>query len=137
MTISMPVGPVADGLAEEYDWDAESGFTMGGDLPEWRLVVAPARGIFHAPLVTSEPASVTSEPMSVTSEPMSGTSQDTGGTGLGHIEARHDRQPIVAPWRGSVIEWLVQDGDPVGLGQPVARLLPDDAQRAGENDVPS
>jgi biotin carboxyl carrier protein len=120
MTISMPVGPVADGVAEEYDWDAESGFNLGGDLPEWRLVVAPARGIFCAPLVTTEPTRVTSEPALV-------TSQDAGGTDLGHVEARHDRQPIVAPWRGSVIEWLVQDGDPVGLGQPVARLLPDDA----------
>jgi multidrug efflux pump subunit AcrA (membrane-fusion protein) len=134
MTISMPVGPVADGVAEEYDWDAESGFDLGGDLPEWRLVVAPARGIFHAPLVTTEPTRVTSEPTAVTSgpapvttEPAPVTSQDAGGTELGHVEARHDRQPIVAPWRGSVIEWLVQDGDPVGLGQPVARLLPDDA----------
>ena len=62
MTISMPVGPVADGVAEEYDWDVESGFNLGGDLPEWRLVVAPARGIFHAPLVTTEPTRVTSEP---------------------------------------------------------------------------
>ena len=134
MTISMPVGPVADGVAEEYDWDAESGFNLGGDLPEWRLVVAPARGIFHAPLVTSEAARVTSEPTAVTggpapvtTEPAPVTSQDAGGTELGHVEARHDRQPIVAPWRGSIIEWLVQDGDPVGLGQPVARLLPDDA----------
>ena len=127
MTISMPVGPVADRVAEEYDWNAESGFNMGGELPEWRLLVAPARGIFHAPLVTSEPTSVTSEPAPVTSEPASVTSQNMNGTELGHIEARHDRQAIVAPWRGSVIEWLVQDGDPVGLGQPVARLLPDDA----------
>jgi [acyl-carrier-protein] S-malonyltransferase len=127
MTISMPVGPVADGVAEEYDWDAESGFNLGGDLPEWRLVVAPARGIFHAPLVTTEPTRVTSEPAAVTTEPVAVTSRDAGGTELGHIAARHDRQPIVAPWRGSVIEWLVQDGDPVGLGQPVARLLPDDA----------
>jgi multidrug efflux pump subunit AcrA (membrane-fusion protein) len=134
MTISMPVGPVADGVAEEYDWDAEPGFNLGGDLPEWRLVVAPARGIFHAPLVTteatrvtSEPTAVTSGPARVTTGPTPVTSQDAGGTELGHVEARHDRQPIVAPWRGSVIEWLVQDGDPVGLGQPVARLLPDDA----------
>ena len=127
MTISMPVGPVADGVAEEYDWDAESGFDLGGDLPEWRLVVAPARGIFHAPLVTTEATRVTSEPAPVTTEPALVTSQDAGGTELGHVEARHDRQPIVAPWRGSVIEWLVQDGDPVGLGQPVARLLPDGA----------
>ncbi len=127
MTISMPVGPVADGVAEEYDWDAESGFNLEGDLPEWRLVVAPARGIFHAPLVTTQPGRVTSEPTAVTSEPAPVTSRDAGGTELGQVEARHDRQPIVAPWRGSVIEWLVQDGDPVGLGQPVARLLPDDA----------
>jgi biotin carboxyl carrier protein len=126
MTISMPVGPVADGVAEEYDWDPESGFNMGGELPEWRLVVAPVRGIFHAPSVTSEPMPETSGPASVTSQNAGGT--ELGHTELGHIEARHDRQPIVAPWRGSVIEWLVQDGDPVGLGQPVARLLPDDAE---------
>jgi hypothetical protein len=131
MTISMPVGPVADGVAEEYDWDPESGFNMGGELPEWRLVVAPVRGIFHAPSVTSEPMPETSGPASVTSQNAGGTElghTELGHTELGHIEARHDRQPIVAPWRGSVIEWLVQDGDPVGLGQPVARLLPDDAE---------
>ena len=51
---------------------------------------------------------------------------EAGGTTLGFIEARRDQQPIVAPWRGAVIEWLVQDGDPVGLGQLVARLVPDD-----------
>jgi hypothetical protein len=131
MTISMPVGPVADGVAEEYDWDPESGFNMGGELPEWRLVVAPVRGIFHAPSVTSEPMPETSGPASVTSQNAGGTElghTELGHTELGHIAARHDRQPIVAPWRGSVIEWLVQDGDPVGLGQPVARLLPDDAE---------
>ena len=118
MTISIPVDPAAEQVtqvaqvAEEYDWDAENGFSMGGELPEWRLVVAPARGIFHA-------------------MPLAG--ENTGGTELGQIEARHDRQPIIAPWRGAVIEWLVQDGDPVGVGQPVARLLPDDA----EIDVPA
>ena len=112
MTISIPVGPGTAGAAEEFDWDAEAGFSTGGELPEWRLVVAPARGIFHAVPLGSE---------------------NTGGTELGQIEARHDRQPIIAPWRGAVIEWLVQDGDPVGVGQPVARLLPDDA----EIDVPA
>jgi biotin carboxyl carrier protein len=114
MTISIPIGPVADGVAEEYDWDAEPGFSLESELPEWRLVVAPVRGIFHAPGPDGAPTAV--------------TSQNAGGIELGHIEARHDRQPIVAPWRGAVIEWLVQDGDPVGVGQPVARLLPDDAE---------
>jgi len=130
MTISMPVGLMADGPpvaeqydAEQYDGVAESGFSSGGYVPEWRLVVAPARGIFRA--------------------------AGTDGTELGFIEARRDRETIVAAWHGEIIEWLVQDGDPVGLGQPVARLLPDDAQllsdeqlpddaqRAGETDVPS
>ena len=103
MTISVPVGPVSD----EYDWDAELGADALGDLPEWRLVVAPVRGIFHAAPVPSEYAD---------------------GTELGHIEARRDRQAVIAPWRGAIIEWLVQDGDPVALGQPVARLLPDGAE---------
>jgi [acyl-carrier-protein] S-malonyltransferase len=122
MTISMPVGPVADGppVAEQYDWVAESGFSSWGYLPEWRLVVAPARGIFRAASAAN-----------------TANTASTGRTELGFIEARRDREAIAAPWRGEIIEWLVQDGDPVGLGQPVARLLPDVAQRAGENDVPS
>ena len=103
MTISVPVGPVSD----EYDWDAELGAAAMGDLPEWRLVVAPVRGVFHAAPVGGEHAD---------------------GTELGHIEARRDRQAVIAPWRGAIIEWLVQDGDPVSLGQPVARLLPDGAE---------
>lgn len=107
MTISLPVGPIAEEVAGEYDWDAESATAAVGELPEWRLVVAPVRGIFHAAPVAGEQA---------------------GRTELGHIESRHDRQAVIAPWRGSIIEWLVQDGDPVGVGQPVARLLPDGAE---------
>ena len=110
MTISIPAGPVTAGAGEEYDWDAEAALSLGGELPEWRLVVAPARGIFHAAELASA---------------------RTGGTVLGYVEARRDQQPIVAPWDGAIMEWLVQDGDPVGLGQPVARLLPHDA------DVPA
>jgi [acyl-carrier-protein] S-malonyltransferase len=102
MTISLPAGAVPGSISEEYDWDAEIGAALAGELPEWRLVVAPQRGIFHA---------------------AAGDNPD--GTVVGHIEARRDRQDIVAPWRGAIIEWLVQEGDPVALGQPVARLLPD------------
>jgi [acyl-carrier-protein] S-malonyltransferase len=103
MTISLPAGAVPGPVSEEYDWDAELSAAVVGELPEWRLVVAPQRGIFHA--VAADDNQV--------------------GTVGGHIEARRDRQAIVAPWRGAIIEWLVQDGDPVALGQPVARLLPD------------
>jgi len=102
MTISLPAGAVPGPVSEEYDWDAELSAALAGELPEWRLVVAPQRGIFHAVAADNQ-----------------------NGTLVGHIEARRDRQDIVAPWRGAIIEWLVQDGDPVALGQPVARLLPD------------
>jgi biotin carboxyl carrier protein len=114
MTISLPAGPVpgpvSASVSEEYDWDAELGAALAGELPEWRLVVAPQRGIFHSAVA--------------------GDHHDR--TVVGHIEARRDRQAIVAPWRGAIIEWLVQDGDPVALGQPVARLLPD-----APSDAPS
>ena len=50
------------------------------------------------------------------------------GTEVGHVEARSDRRAIIPPWRGSIIEWLVQDGDPVSPGQPLARLLPEGAE---------
>jgi biotin carboxyl carrier protein len=103
MTISLPTGAVPGHVSEEYDWHAELGAVLAGDLLEWRLVVAPQRGIFHA----------------------AAAEDNQSGTVVGYIEARRDRQAIVAPWRGAIIEWLVQDGDPVTLGQPVARLLPD------------
>ncbi len=103
MTISLPAGAVPGPVSEEYDWDAELSAAVAGELPEWRLVVAPQRGIFHA----------------------AGAEDSQSGTLVGHIESRQDRQAVVAPWRGAIIEWLVQEGDPVAVGQPVARLLPD------------
>jgi [acyl-carrier-protein] S-malonyltransferase len=109
MTISLPVEPVSGEVSDEYDWDAELGAALAGELPEWRLVVSPLRGIFHSASLAGQAAGVPA----------------AGHTEVGHIEARRDRQAIVAPWRGAIIEWLVQDGDPVAVGQPVARLLPD------------
>src|ERR1700759_393983 len=110
MTIALPAGPVPGPVSEEDEWDAELSAAVAGELPEWRLVVAPQRGIFHA----------------------AAAEDSQNGTVVGHIEARRDRQAIVAPWRGAIIEWLVQDGDPVALGQPVARLLPDAAEEGAE-----
>src|ERR1700759_4459924 len=115
MTIPLPAGPVPSHVSEEYDWDAELGAALAGDLPEWRLVVAPQRGIFHATEAADDRVDAT-------------TAGSVAGTGVGHIEARRDRQAIVAPWHGAIIEWLVQDGDPVALGQPVGRLLADGAE---------
>jgi [acyl-carrier-protein] S-malonyltransferase len=48
---------------------------------------------------------------------------------LGAIEARADRHPITPPYAGALIEWLVEDGDPVSAGQPLARLQPETTQQ--------
>ena len=73
--------------------------------PTWRMLVAPAKGIFHR-----IDASVGDE-----LEP---------GTRVGHVATNRDEQEVVAPHGGVVVEWLVEDGDPVSPGQPVVRLHP-------------
>jgi [acyl-carrier-protein] S-malonyltransferase len=73
-----------------------------GHLPEWRLIVAPTSGTFRA-------------------APQGGTA------GLGTVVARSGDRALAAPWPpGSteILEWLVEDGDPVSEGQPLVRLQP-------------
>jgi [acyl-carrier-protein] S-malonyltransferase len=106
-------GPAADAPGEDGDAAAAS----AGDLPEWRLLVAPLGGTFR-----SAPPGVPAGAGSAACGRTVGTS-----TEVGHVEARSDRRAIIPQWRGAIIEWLVQDGDPVSLGQPLARLLPEGA----------
>jgi [acyl-carrier-protein] S-malonyltransferase len=69
-----------------------------GHLPEWRLIVAPTSGTFRAP---ADPADL-----------------------FGTVVARGGERPLSAPWPAEIIEWLVEDGDPVGEGQPLVRVQP-------------
>lgn len=78
--------------------------------PEWRLLVAPAAGVFRAP--HGHPAAAAAGAQ---------VGQDTD---LGRVEARGGDQPLATTFPALVIEWLVEDGDPVGAGQPILRLLP-------------
>jgi [acyl-carrier-protein] S-malonyltransferase len=100
--------PPYDSRDDSTEDDAEVGATWTGELPEWRLLVAPLGGTFRA-------------------APHSGFTDGTS-TEVGHVEARSDRRAIIPPWRGAIIEWLVHDGDPVSVGQPLARLLPEGAE---------
>jgi len=71
-----------------------------GHLPEWRLVVAPTSGTFRSPA-------------------------GAGGartTDLGTVLARGGEKPVAAAWPAEIIEWLVEDGDPVSEGQPLVRI---------------
>jgi [acyl-carrier-protein] S-malonyltransferase len=78
--------------------------------PEWRLLVAPLAGTFRAPdghPVTAAPGA-----------------EVGAGTDLGHVEMRGGNHAVAAGFPATVLEWLVEDGDPVSTGQPLVRLLP-------------
>jgi [acyl-carrier-protein] S-malonyltransferase len=115
------VGSASPGASAEDDElsaaDADATAASAGDLPEWRLLVSPLGGTFRAALGAASSGGSTAGWDNV------GTS-----TELGHVEARSDRRAIIPKWRGAIIEWLVQDGDPVSMGQPLARLLPEGAE---------
>ena len=48
------------------------------------------------------------------------------GAAVGAVVTPRDEQPVVAPHGGTVVEWLVEDGDPVSPGQPLVRLHPEE-----------
>jgi [acyl-carrier-protein] S-malonyltransferase len=78
-----------------------------GHLPEWRLIVAPASGTFRSPPARAEGATV-----ALTTE-------------FGTVVARGAERAVAAPWAlrpAEIIEWLVEDGDPVSEGQPLVRV---------------
>jgi [acyl-carrier-protein] S-malonyltransferase len=81
---------------------------------EWRLLTAPLAGTFRACQPNGH----------------NGAAIGTGAE-LGHVELRGDSQPISTAFPATIIEWLVQDGDPVTAGQPLVRL-----QRRASADAP-
>jgi len=84
----------------------ESGLSQN---PTWRLVVAPAKG------------TVAFTNLDV------GTAVTRGDT-VATVETLRDRYEVVAPHGGRVMEWLVEDGDPVSPGQPIVRLHPEESR---------
>jgi [acyl-carrier-protein] S-malonyltransferase len=75
--------------------------------PTWRMVVSPAKGTFH-----------------LASEAVERDVLEPGAT-IGAVASLRDRTDITAPHGGSVVEWLVEDGDLVSPGQPLLRLHPE------------
>ncbi|MCF6744644.1 acyltransferase domain-containing protein [Blastococcus sp. KM273128] len=86
--------------------DAERGRSEAEHLPDWRMVVAPARG-------TVSPAEIAE-----------GTHLPAG-TPLGCIRGRREEVNVSAGYDGVLAEWLVHDGDLVDAGDPIARLYPE------------
>ncbi|WP_323790977.1 acyltransferase domain-containing protein [Nocardioides sp.] len=74
--------------------------------PTWRMVVSPVKGTFH---VDEEAAS---------------SDELAAGVRIGEVSSLRDRINVSATHGGQVMEWLVEDGDPVAPGQPLLRLHP-------------
>jgi [acyl-carrier-protein] S-malonyltransferase len=94
-------------LAEHADGQSDS------HAPEWRLLVAPQAGKFRAPGGTGPVTAGTPVPT---------------GTELGSVEMRGGSHLVTPSFPATIIEWLVEDGDPVSTGQPLVRLQPEGSE---------
>ncbi len=103
--------PAARSLLAEH---GGLGQAEDGQAPEWRLLVAPSSGTFRHAFSRGPEGAALAPP---------GTHLPAGAE-LGHVEQRGGRQVITPPFPATVIEWLVEDGDPVSAGQPLIRLQP-------------
>jgi [acyl-carrier-protein] S-malonyltransferase len=74
--------------------------------PTWRMVVSPMKGTFAR------------------AEAASGDTLDHGAR-IGTVSSLRESVDVTAPHGGTVVEWLVEDGDPVAPGQPLIRLHPE------------
>jgi [acyl-carrier-protein] S-malonyltransferase len=104
-TFALKTPDQLDAAREFCDKHGEA--SMIETTPTWRMIVSPAKGTFH---LSSE--AVERDVL----EP---------GVVIGAVASLRDRTEISAPHGGSVVEWLVEDGDLVSPGQPLLRLHPE------------
>jgi [acyl-carrier-protein] S-malonyltransferase len=76
--------------------------------PTWRLLVAPMKGTFTRATHELREPGETVEP----------------GEIVATVKSLRDELEVRAPHGGIVVEWLVEEGDPVSPGQPLVRLHP-------------
>lgn len=76
------------------------------DSPNWRLLVAPAKGTVR-----------------VLASAATGEQLIEHGP-VARVETLRDTHDVTARYGGTVVEWLVEDGDPVSPGQPLVRFHP-------------
>jgi [acyl-carrier-protein] S-malonyltransferase len=88
----------------------------GGPPPNWRIVVSPAAGTFRS-----------GEGEAAATAAGAGATVPADAV-LGRIDARGGVRPVTAPHEAVLVEWLVEDGDPVSEGQPLVRLEPKEAR---------
>jgi [acyl-carrier-protein] S-malonyltransferase len=75
--------------------------------PTWRMLVSPSKGTFHQADGVGEDATL------------------SAGTVVGAVTNLRGTTDVPAPHGGTVVEWIVEDGDLVSPGQPLVRLHPE------------
>ncbi|SDB86228.1 [acyl-carrier-protein] S-malonyltransferase [Raineyella antarctica] len=86
---------------------ADPGTTVAqASTPTWRLVVSPTKGEFRA------------------TEGLRVGDALARGTEIGTVSNLRESVPVLAVEGGSIVEWAVEDHDPVSPGQPLLRLHP-------------
>ncbi len=75
--------------------------------PTWRMLVSPSKGTFRQVADLHEGDALPPE------------------STIGAVHSRGDQTPVSAPHGGTIVEWLVEDGDLVSPGQPLIRLHPE------------
>ncbi|HSS67004.1 MAG TPA: acyltransferase domain-containing protein [Nocardioidaceae bacterium] len=75
--------------------------------PTWRMLVSPAKGTFNQTGGLPEGARL------------------SPGDRIGDVSNLRGATPILAPHGGTIVEWVVHDGDLVSPGQPIVRLHPE------------
>src|SRR3954466_12816085 len=75
--------------------------------PTWRMLVAPAKGTFHQAPDLPQGGSLAPD------------------TVIGSVQSLREETRVTAPHGGTIVEWLVEDGDLVSPGQPLIRLHPE------------
>ena len=93
--------------------DARAFIDKHGDVshvdtnPTWRMLVSPSKGTFRQVADLAEGHAI------------------SPNAPIGAVQGRQDETAVTAPYGGTVVEWLVEDGDLVSPGQPLIRLHPE------------
>ena len=97
-----------DQLDEARAFCAKHGSASEMDAsPTWRMLVAPMKGTFRQVADLHEGDAIAPE------------------SSIGAVASSRDETEVTAPYGGTIVEWLVEDGDLVSPGQPLIRLHPE------------
>lgn len=94
-----------DDLEAAHRMVREHGSAREVTQPTWRLVTAPVKGTVQITSIAP------------------GTAVPAGDV-VARISSLRDIREVLADHPGTVVEWLVEDGDPVSPGQPLVRMHP-------------